>query len=82
MATIYKIMGGGQKVQRNVQAGLPTKYVKVENSDWVERCGCTGQDLATDIMWSTDLENLQRWANEWAGCEVELVADVEEEEGM
>lgn len=78
MATIYKIMGGGQKVQRNTQAGLPAKYIKVENSDWVETCGCTGQDFATNYMWSIDLEDLQRWANEWAGCEVELVEEVEE----
>lgn len=82
MATIYKIMGGGQKVQRNVRAGLPTKYIKVENSDWVETCGCNGQDFATNAMWCTDLEYLQRWANEWAGCEVELVEEIEEEERM
>ncbi|WP_455668475.1 hypothetical protein [Phocaeicola sp.] len=78
MTTIYKIMGGGQKVQRNTQAGLPTQYIKVENSDWVEKCGCSGQDFAANTMWSTELEDLQRWANEWAGCEVTLVEAEEE----
>ena len=40
MTTIYKIPGGGQKVQSNVQNGVDTEYVRVENSDWVEKCSC------------------------------------------
>ena len=73
METIYKIIGGGQRVIQDVQTGVPTKYIKVDNSDWVEVKGCRGQDFSTHMMWCTDLERLQQWANGWAGCEVELV---------
>lgn len=50
MATIYKIIGGGEKVLQNVQAGVPTEYIKVENSDWAEKRDCNGQDFSTNIM--------------------------------
>lgn len=73
MTTIYKILGGGQKVQENAQSGIPTGYIRVENSDWVEKCGCCGQDFFAGTMWTTDLETLQRWADDWAGCETDLV---------
>lgn len=73
MATIYKITGGGQKVRENVQAGIPTGYVRDDHSDRVEKSGCEGQDFSTGVMWATDLETLQRWADGWAGCEVRLV---------
>lgn len=82
MATIYKIIGGGQKVQQDVQMGLDTGYIKVTNSDWVEKTGCHGQDFSTDIMWSDDLEYLQRWADAWAGCEVKLVEVTGKEQDM
>lgn len=82
MATIYKIIGGGQKVLQNVQAGVPTEYVKVENSDWTGKQDRNGQDSSTNIMWCTDLEILQRWADDWAGCEVELVETEEKEEPL
>ena len=82
MATIYKITGGGQRVQQNVQMGLDTEYKKVENSDWVEKCGCDGQDFATTIMWCTNLETLQRWANTWAGCKVRLVEATDKKSDM
>ena len=73
MTTIFKIIGGGQKVRQNVQLGLPTEFIKVKNSDWVEKSKCNGQSNFTNVMWSDDLDSLQRWANEWAGSEVELI---------
>lgn len=73
MKTIYKIIGGGQKVRENAENGISTEYVKVENSDFVEKAQCEGQDHYTGIMWHTDLDTLQEWANGWAGCEVELI---------
>lgn len=82
MATIYKITGGGQRVQQNAQMGLDTEYIKVENSDWVEKCGCDGQDFATNIIWCTNLETLQRWADVWAGCEVRLVEATDKKSDM
>lgn len=82
MTTIYKISGGGQKVQRNIQKGMDTEYVKVENSDWVEKCGCNGQDFYGNTMWSDDLETLQRWVDVWAGCKVRLVEAADKESDM
>ncbi|MCE8858276.1 hypothetical protein [Phocaeicola dorei] len=79
MATIYKIPGGGQKVQSNIQKGADTEYVRVENSDWVEKYGCNGQDFYGNTMWSDDLETLQRWADVWAGCKVRLVEVADKE---
>jgi len=71
--TIYKIIGGGQRVRQNSDLGLDTTYEVVENSDYVEKAGCHGQDFFANTMWSTSLDNLQRWANEWAGKKVKLV---------
>ena len=73
MATIYRINGGGQFVQQSVQKSTQIQYEKVENSDWPEKCKCDGQDLYANTMWSTDLGTLQLWANNWAGCEVDLI---------
>lgn len=72
METIYKINGGGQKVQQCVQNGMAVEYT-VENSDWPETSQTVGNDSFTNYMWSTSLETLQEWANTWAGREVELV---------
>lgn len=73
MATIFAILGGGQQIQRNVGAGKDTEYIKVENSDWVEKYKRNGQDRFTDITWTDDFETLQLWADNWAGCKVTLV---------
>lgn len=76
MSTIYKIIGGGgQRVLQNVQNGVPTKYQVIHDSDYIEKCGCNGQNFATSYIWSDDLERLQAWCDEWAGCPVELVED-------
>lgn len=82
MTTIYKIPGGGQKVQSNVQNGVDTEYVRVENSDWVEKYSCNGQDFYGNTMWSNDLETLQRWVDVWAGCKVRLVEAADKESDM
>lgn len=79
MTTIFKIIGGGQRVRQNVQLGQPTFYVKVENSDWVEKAQCSGQSNYTGVMWADDIETLKRWANEWAGQDVELIEAKEQE---
>ncbi len=73
METIFKIIGGGQKVQQNVQHGLSTEFERVDQSDWTEKSLSSGSNSFTNVMWSTDLNNLQSWANEWAGQEAELV---------
>lgn len=73
MATIYQIIGGGQRVRQNAELGLKTKYQIIENSDWVEKTKTHGQDFFTNTMWSTNLSTLQRWANDWAGKKVELI---------
>ena len=78
MTTIFKIIGGGQRVLQNAQLGLPVEFV-VENSDWVEKARCHGQNRFTNVMWSTDFDTLKRWAKEWAGSEIELV-EVKEQE--
>lgn len=36
METIYKIIGGGQKVKQNLEFGIQTEYIK-EESDWPEK---------------------------------------------
>ena len=72
METIYKIIGGGQKVKQNLEFGIQTEYIK-EESDRPEKAKCAGQDNYTNVMWHTDLCKLQKWANDWAGQEVELV---------
>ena len=71
-STIYLIQGGGQRVRQNTQMGLKTTYQVKQNSDWPAKSQATGCDSFTHAMWSTDLESLQRWANEWAGEEIEL----------
>jgi len=76
MEAIYKIIGGGQKVKQNVEFGIQTEYIK-EDSDWPEKAKCQGQDSYTNVMWHTDLDTLQKWANEWAGQEVELIEYVD-----
>lgn len=77
MKTIYKIIGGGQKIRQNAQYGVETEYIKCE-SDWPEKAQCAGQDHFTNVMWHEDLETLQEWANAWAGEEVKLIEVVEE----
>lgn len=72
METIFTIIGGGQKIRHNVQYGRPVCFEEVENSDWPEAARCNGQNFYSNTMWSTDLETLQRWANEWAGKKIEL----------
>jgi hypothetical protein len=73
METIYKIVGGGQRVQQCVQYNQPVVYEVIKNSDWPEKCQCAGQNQYTNTIWSTDLETLQAWASEWAGEKVELI---------
>lgn len=73
MATIYKIVGGGQRIRQKTQGKNNIIQVEIhENSDYPEKCQCSGQDSYTQEMWSTDLETLQRWANDWAGKEIKL----------
>jgi hypothetical protein len=71
--TVFKILGGGQRIRQLNWNNQPVEFVTDKNSDWVERAKCHGQCNFTGVMWSDDLETLQRWANEWAGTEVELV---------
>ena len=80
MTTIFKIIGGGQKVRSNVQVGRKTYYEKAEGSDWVENTKAQGSNPYADTMWSTDLDTLNEWANKWAGEEIELFEDQEAEE--
>jgi hypothetical protein len=72
METIYFIIGGGQRVRQNVDLGQPTEIIKEENSDFVEKCKCHGADSFTNVMWSTDIDSVKRWARDWAGKEVEF----------
>lgn len=72
---IYQIIGGGQRVRQNIDLGLDTTYKVVENSDWVEKAKCNGQDSFTNVLWATDFETIQRWANDWAGKKVDLVKE-------
>lgn len=73
MATIYVIKGGGQKIRQNVQMGIENEYHVNHNSDWPENAKCSGADSFTNAMWAEDFETIQRWANDWAGEEVELI---------
>lgn len=73
MSKIYVINGGGQKIRQNVEMGIATAYHVNENSNWPEVSKVSGCDSFTNTMWSEDLETLQRWANDWAGQEVELI---------
>lgn len=75
MNTIYQIIGGGQRVRQNTELGQKTKYKIVENSDFVEKAQCDGNDSFTNTIWSTNFDNIQRWANDWAGEKVELIKD-------
>jgi len=75
MSTIFKIIGGGQRIRQNTELGLKINYQIVENSDWIEKAQCHGQDSFTNTMWSTSFDNLQSWANDWAGQQVELIKD-------
>jgi hypothetical protein len=72
MNTIYLIKGGGQRVRQNRDLGIPTHYEVVEDSDRCDLALCIGQNFFANDMWSEDLEDIQRWANEWAGEEVIL----------
>lgn len=67
--TIYKIIGGGQRVQQNLDCKLQTEIV-TELSDWEDTCECCGQNHFTHVMWANDLDTLKKWANEWAGRDV------------
>lgn len=72
--TIYVIVGGGQKIRENIHYSQPIKYQTVEDSDWPVLAKCHGVDTYAGDMWSTDLETLQRWANEWAGKKIKINA--------
>jgi len=67
MKTIYAIYGGGQFIRENLCLNRPkkVKIVRLQN-DWVEKCGCDGQDFYTNTLWATDLETVIRWAEAWA----------------
>lgn len=74
MRTIYRIKGnGGQHVQRCAERNQSVFYEVIENSNLVEVNGCEGRDSFTNEMWSVDLDDLQRWANQWAGKKVRLI---------
>ncbi|MBR8720195.1 hypothetical protein IX307_001381 [Bacteroides pyogenes] len=77
--TIYVIRGGGQRVQQDARYNIPVEYEVIHESSWVEECGCVGQDHFTNAMWSTELEDIQKWSNEWAGKEVELIEKEKED---
>ncbi|MGR4860076.1 hypothetical protein ABLT32_13710 [Bacteroides pyogenes] len=77
--TIYVIRGGGQRVQQDARYNLPVEYEVINDSDWVEECGCVGQDHYANTMWSTEFEDIQKWSNEWAGKEVELIEKEKED---
>lgn len=72
MHTIYKIIGGGQTVRQNSQLGKSIEVVKVENSNLVSLAQCHGQNNFTCDLWSTDLSDVKKWANEWANKKVRL----------
>ena len=56
----------GQSIRQWASQGKTTFEYKELINDWCKQCGCSGGDGFTDRMWSTDIENLERWANEWA----------------
>jgi len=72
--TIYKTMSG-QRISQQLQefGNELIPYEIVENSDYPFLTKCFGQDSYTNEIWSTDIETIQRWANDWAGCSVKLV---------
>lgn len=71
MATVYIIDGGGQRIRENASLGIDT-YYKVEDNDFEEQSKSYGCDAYTGKMWANDLDTLQKWANSWAGKEVNL----------
>jgi len=73
MATIYVIKGGGQKIRQNIQMDIATEYHVNQNSNWPNIAKASGSDSFTNVIWSTDLKTLQKWANDWAGEVVELI---------
>lgn len=75
---IFIINGGGQYVRQGSDFNLPVYFEIVENSDWPVKAKCFGQDSYTNVMWATDFETLQRWANDWAGKKIELIEKTEE----
>ncbi|MGR4857888.1 hypothetical protein ABLT32_02145 [Bacteroides pyogenes] len=79
--TIYVIKGGGQRVRENSQRNYRTEYLEIYESSWCEQTKVAGQNSFTGCMWSTDLEDIQRWSNEWAGKEVDLFKrEIDDEE--
>jgi hypothetical protein len=73
MKTIYVINGGGQRIRQNTRMNMPTEYIVSDDKSWAESSGVSGVDSYTGAMWNTDFETLQRWANDWAEKEVELI---------
>jgi len=75
---IYKITKGGQGIREASQYGRGVNYTIDYNSDWPEQSRADGYNTYTNTIWSTSLEDLQRWADEWAGKHIELTEKAEE----
>jgi hypothetical protein len=75
---VYSILGGGQRVRQDVDYNLRTMY-RIEECDLPEKNGIWGQDFFTNKMWSYSLDNLQRWANEWAGKKIKLYQEEDDQ---
>lgn len=72
MTEVYIVEGGGQKAQQMYEMGEAVEY-RVDKNDWELRTKSSGQNSYAGPMWSTDLEDLQKWVDEWVGESVELV---------
>lgn len=77
MRKTFIIRGGGQAVQQFAQKTIFNKMrypliVEVKETDWPIKARCEGQNNYTNAIWATDLDTVQRWADEWAGEEVKL----------
>lgn len=64
--TIFKIIGGGQRVRQNIQSKQPIIIVRIENSDWPEKAGVVSCDSYTQAIWATDEKTVRRLAKAWA----------------
>ncbi len=64
--TIFKIVGGGQKIRQNIENKLPTIIEKVEDSDWPEKAGVVGVDAYANCLWATTEASVRKMAHGWA----------------
>ncbi len=75
---IYLVKKGGQGIRQALEQGIvEIEYEIIYNSGRPEITGLFGSNSFTNEIWAIELEDLKKWAKEWASGYIQDVDDLE-----